>query len=68
MGKRIVAASAILFCLATVSHAGMMDDIGGLVGGGKAPGISGSVADDARVVSGLKEALSVGTANTVAAT
>jgi len=68
VGKRIVAASAILFCLATVSHAGMMDDIGGLVGGGKAPGISGSVADDARVVSGLKEALSVGTANTVAAT
>ena len=68
MGKRIVAASAILFCLAAVSHAGLMDDIGGLTGGGKAPGVSGSVADDAKVVSGLKEALSVGTANTVAST
>lgn len=68
MGKRIVAVSAILFCLAAVSHAGLMDDIGGLIGGGKAPGISGSVADDAKVVSGLKEALSVGTANTVAST
>jgi len=68
MGKRIVAVSAILFCLAAVSHAGLMDDIGGLIGGGKAPGVSGSVADDAKVVSGLKEALSVGTENTVAAT
>ena len=68
MGKRIAAASVILFCIAAVSHAGLMDDIGGLIGGGKAPGVSGSVADDAKVVSGLKEALSVGTANTVAAT
>ncbi|GAB4227434.1 MAG: DUF4197 domain-containing protein [Deltaproteobacteria bacterium] len=68
MGKRIVAASAILFCLGAVSHAGLMDDIGDLLGGGKIPGASGTVADDAKVVSGLKEALSVGTANTVAAT
>jgi len=68
MGKRIVVASAILFCLGPVSHAGMMDDIGGLLGGGKVPGVSGTVADDAKIVSGLKEALSVGTANTVAAT
>jgi len=68
VGKRIVIGSAILFCLGTASHAGLMDDIGGLLGGGKVPGVSGSVADDAKVVSGLKEALSVGTANTVAAT
>jgi hypothetical protein len=68
MGKRIVLASAFLFCLGAVSHAGLMDDIGGLLGGGKVPGVSGTVADDAKVVSGLKEALSVGTANTVAAT
>jgi hypothetical protein len=68
MGKRIVVASAILFCLAAVSHAGLMDDIGGLLGGGKAPGGSGAAADDAKAVSGLKEALSVGTANAVRAT
>ncbi|MBF8259592.1 MAG: hypothetical protein HW377_1966, partial [Actinobacteria bacterium] len=68
MGKGIVAASAILLCLAAISDAGLMDDIGGLLGGGKVSGVSGSVADDAKVVSGLKEALSVGTANTVAAT
>lgn len=68
MGKRIVVASAVLFCLGAVSHAGWMDDIGKAIGGGKAPGISGTVSDDAKVVSGLKEALSVGTANTVAAT
>ena len=68
MGKRIVVASAFLFCLGAVSHAGLMDDIGGLLGGGKVPGVSGTVADDAKVVSGLKETLSVGTANTVAAT
>jgi hypothetical protein len=68
MGKRIVVASAVLFCLGAVSHAGLMDDIGGLLGGGKVPGVSGTVADDAKLVSGLKEALSVGTANTVAAT
>ncbi|OIP34250.1 MAG: hypothetical protein AUK27_08020 [Deltaproteobacteria bacterium CG2_30_66_27] len=68
MGKRIVVASAILFWLGAVSHAGLLDDIGGVLGGGKVPGASGTVADDAKVVSGLKEALSVGTANTVAAT
>lgn len=68
MGRRIIVASAILFFLGAVSHAGLMDDIGGLVGGRGVPGISGKVADDARIVSGLKEALSVGTANTVAAT
>ena len=58
-------ASAILFCLAAGSHAGFLDDIGGLIGGGTAPGIG---MDNAKVVSGLKEALSVGTANAVAAT
>jgi hypothetical protein len=68
MGKRIIVASAILLFLGAESHAGMMDDIGNLFGGGNAPGVSGTVADDARIVSGLKEALSVGTANTVAAT
>lgn len=68
MGKRIIGAAAILFCLAAISHAGLMDDFGNLLGGVKVPGISGTVADDAKVVAGLKEALSVGTANTVAAT
>lgn len=55
MGKRIVVASAILFCLGASAHAGLMDDIGGLFGGGKAPRVSGTVADDAKIVSGLKE-------------
>jgi len=68
MGKRIVLASAILFCLAAGSRAGWMDDIGSLIGGGKVPGVPGAGMDDAKVVSGLKEALSVGTANTVAVT
>ena len=66
MGRKTAVASAILFCLATaVSHAGLMDDIGNLLGGGKVSGISGNVAEDARVVSGLKEALSIGAANAV---
>lgn len=68
MGKRIVVASAILFCLGAVSHAGLMDDIGKAIGGGKVPGVSGSVPDDAKVVDGLKEALSVGSANAVSST
>lgn len=68
MGKKIIRVAAILFCLAAISHAGLMDDFGNLLGGVKVPGISGMVADDAKVVAGLKEALSVGTANTVAAT
>jgi hypothetical protein len=42
-----------------------MDEIGGLLGGGKSPG---GVSDEQRIVSGLKEALSVGTSNAVAAT
>jgi len=68
MGRRIVVASAILFCLGAVSHAGMMDDIGGLLGGGKAAGIPGPAADDAKVVDGLKEALSIGSANAISST
>src|SRR5512139_4324793 len=68
MDRKTAGISAILFCLAAVSHAGLMDDIGNLLGGGKVPGISGAVADDAQVVSGLKEALSIGTANAVADT
>jgi len=68
MGKRIVVASAILFCLGAVSHAGMMDGIGSLLGGGKAPGIPGTAADDAKVVDGLKEALSIGSANAISST
>jgi hypothetical protein len=68
LGKRIVVASAILFCLGAVSHAGMMDDIGGLLGGGKATGVSGTVTDDAKVADGLKEALSIGSANAVSST
>lgn len=68
MGKRIVAASVIVLCLAAGSQAGFLDEIGGLIGGGKVPGVPGTGMDDAKVVSGLKEALTVGTANTVAAT
>jgi hypothetical protein len=68
MGRKTAVASAILICLAAASDAGMMDDIGNLLKGGKVPGISGTVADDAQVVSGLKEALSIGTANAVADT
>ena len=68
MGRGIVAASVILFCLAATSHAGLMEDIGSLLEEGNLPGISGSIEGDAKVVSGLKEALSVGTANAVAAT
>lgn len=68
MGRKTAVASAILICLATASDAGMLDDIGNLLKGGKVPGISGTVADDAQVVSGLKEALSIGTANAVADT
>ena len=68
MAGRIVAASVVLFCLGSVSHAGLMDDIGKAIGGGKVLRVFGTGADDARIASGLKEALSVGTANTVAAT
>lgn len=68
MGKRIVVAAAILFCLGAVSHAGFMDDIGKAIGGGKVPGVSGSAPDDAKVVSGLKEALTIGSANAVSST
>lgn len=68
MGRKAAVASAILVCLSAASDAGMMDDIGNLLKGGKVPGISGNVADDAQVVSGLKEALSIGTANAVADT
>ena len=55
MGKRIVVASAIPFCLGVSAHAGPVDDIDGLFGGGKAPRVSGTVAYDAKIVSGLKE-------------
>lgn len=58
-------AAMFLACLASPSHAGWMDEIGGLLGGGKSPG---GVSDEQRIVSGLKEALSVGTSNAVAAT
>ena len=63
--KKTVIAAMFLACLASPSHAGWLDEIGGLLGGGKAsPGGQG----DAQLVSGLKEALSVGTANAVSAT
>ena len=68
MFRKTAMASAILFCIATASHAGTMDDIGNLLKGGKVPGVSGTGATDAQVVSGLKEALSIGTANAVADT
>ena len=63
--KTAAFAAMFLACLASPSLAGWMDEIGGLLGGGKPPG---GVSDEQRIVSGLKEALSVGTANAVAAT
>jgi hypothetical protein len=63
--KKTVIAAMFLACLSSPSHAGWMDQVGGLIGGGKA---SSGAPGDAQVVSGLKEALSVGTANAVAST
>ncbi len=57
--------AAAVWCAASGS-AGLLDDIVGTVGGLKTPGAGGLT--DKEVVSGLKEALSVGTANAVAAT
>lgn len=62
--KKAIAA-ILLASLASLSHAGWMDDIGGLLQGiGKSPAEPG----DAQLVSGLKEALAVGAANAVSAT
>ncbi|MGB7630930.1 MAG: DUF4197 domain-containing protein [Candidatus Deferrimicrobium sp.] len=61
-------ATAILFFVGAVSHAGLMDDIGKAIGGGEVPGVPGSGPDDAKVVDGLKEALTVGSANAVSST
>ncbi len=62
-----VAAAIVLSvtCAASVSG-GLFEDIVGTVGTLKAPGRG--ALDDGQVVSGLKEALSVGTANAVGAT
>ena len=63
--KRAAIAAMFLVCLALPSHAGWMDEVEGLLGGKRAsPGTPG----DAELVAGLKEALSVGTANAVSAT
>lgn len=63
--KRAAIAAMFLACLALPSHAGWMDEFEGLLGGKRAsPGTPG----DAELVAGLKEALSVGTANAVSAT
>jgi hypothetical protein len=63
--KKTVIAAMFLACIACPSHAGWMDEIGGLLGGEKA---SPGGPTDAQFISGLKEALSVGTANAVSAT
>ncbi len=56
---------ATLWC-AVPGSGGLFEDILGTVGGPKAP--AGGALDEGQVVSGLKEALSVGTANAVAST
>ena len=63
--RKTAIAAMFLACLASPLQAGWIEEIGGLLGGGKAstPG-----PGDAQLVSGLKEALSVGTANAVSAT
>ncbi len=60
-----VVAAVSVGCAATGSG-GLFEDIVGTVEGLKAP--AGGRLDDGQVVSGLKEALSVGTANAVAST
>ncbi len=65
MAAKTVAAGLFLVFCATLSTAGTMDDVGTLLGKGK---FRGSGPDDARVASGLKEALTVGATNAVAAT
>ncbi len=60
------AAIALIAGLAASVSAGLFEDIVGAVGKARPPG-RGEL-DDGQVVSGLKEALSVGTANAVAAT
>ena len=63
--KKTVIAAMLLAYLVCPSQAGWLDEIGGLLGTGKA---SPGGPDDAQLISGLKEALSVGTANAVSAT
>ncbi len=62
---RVAVVVVTLGCAAAAS-AGLLDDLLGTVGGLKGPAAGGLT--DGQVVSGLKEALSVGTANAVAAT
>ncbi len=66
--RRTLIAVLFLAVFASWTPAGWMEDVGKVLGGGKIPGVTGTVADDAQVVAGLKEALSIGTANAVADT
>jgi hypothetical protein len=66
--RKILIAALVLSACASWTRAGWLEDVGKVLGGGKIPGVPGTAADDAQVVSGLKEALSIGTANAVADT
>ncbi len=63
--KKIALFLAVLFCSTALSYAGMFDSL--LKGVGSSPSSSASSKgpDDSTVVSGLKEALSIGTENAV---
>jgi hypothetical protein len=63
--RTLLAVVLLLVSLPTRSYPGLLDDVGGLLGKARSPGKG---PDDAQIVSGLKEALSVGTANAVTAT
>lgn len=63
MKKTLLIVSGLLFLLATVGHAA--DPFGDIMKGLKIPSVPSAGLDDGTIVSGLKEALSVGTGNAV---
>ncbi len=65
MARKTVLILLATLALPALSFSGVLDDVGGLLGKVKSPKAG---PDDAQIVSGLKEALSVGTANAVTAT
>jgi hypothetical protein len=65
MFSKTIAVGMFLVFFAALSTAGMLEDVGTILEKGTS---RGSGSDDARVASGLKEALTVGTTNAVAAT
>jgi hypothetical protein len=62
MKRAVFLVPLLLFCWVNVSHAGFLDDLGKSLGIGPGTGL-----EDDQVVAGLKEALSIGTGNAVAA-